>query len=128
MVQMRIIVGLVSVVLFLMTFEFIRKRLLREEYAILWLVTSLVVAVLSLWPGLVPLISKVTGFFYLTAIFIIGFVFLIALLMHYSIVISRIKEVNKELIQRFGLLELRIREFEETAREGNQEGDKEALS
>lgn len=117
MLQMQIIVGLTSLAFFLATFEFIRKRVLREEYAILWLLTSLAIAVLSLWPGLVPMISRLTGFYYLTAVVAIISVFLIALLMHYSIVISKVKEVNKELVQRYALLERKVKEMELERRE-----------
>jgi hypothetical protein len=68
--------------------------------------------VLSLWPGLVEIISRITGFYYITAVMAIVFIFFIALLMHYSIAISKVKEVNKELIQRYALLEFRLREIE----------------
>ncbi len=114
MLRMQIFVGIISLVLFALTFEFIRKKILREEYSILWLFTSLSIAILSLWPQVVPLISKITGFYYVTALLLVITIFLVALLMHFSIVISKIKDVNKELIQRHGLLELRIREMEQT--------------
>lgn len=113
MLRMQIFVGLISLASFILTFEFIRKKILREEYAILWLLTSLFIAILSLWPQMVPLISKITGFYYITALLLVVTIFLIALLMHFSIVISKIKDVNKELIQRHGLLELRIRQMEQ---------------
>lgn len=124
MLQMQISVGLISLVFFLVTFELIRKRFLREEYAILWLLTSLAIAVLSLWPGLVPILSKLTGFYYLTVLVAIISIFLIALLMHYSIVISKVKEVNKELIQRYALLERKIREMELERRQEETERTK----
>ena len=119
MLRMQVVVGVISVAFFIATFELIRKERLREEYAILWLVTSSVIAILSLWPGLVDLISRVTGFYYITAVIAIVFVFFIFLLMHYSITISKIKEVNKELIQSYALLELRLREMEEERKKGN---------
>ncbi len=112
MLHIQIFVGIMSLLFFVVTFELIRKRFLREEYAILWLLTSSAIAILSLWPGAVELLSKITGLYYLTAVVGIVFMFLIALLMHYSIVISKIKDINKELIQRYALLELRLREME----------------
>jgi hypothetical protein len=54
----------------------------------------------------------VTGLYYITAVLVIIFSFVIAILMHYSITISRMKETNKELIQRCALLELRVRALE----------------
>jgi hypothetical protein len=112
MLRIQIFIGIISVVFFIATFELIRKEHLREEYAILWLLTSSAIAILSLWPGLVGFISRITGFYYITAVMSIVFIFFIALLMHYSIAISKVKEANKELIQRYALLELRLREIE----------------
>jgi hypothetical protein len=113
MIQIRLFIGIISIIFFIATFEFIRKRHLREEYAILWLFTSSSIAVLSLWPGLVTVLSEMTGLYYITAVFAIVFTFVIAVLMHYSIAISKIKEMNKELAQKCALLELRVRELEQ---------------
>jgi hypothetical protein len=112
MLHIRLFIGTVSIAFFLVTFEFIRKRHLREEYALLWLSSSSIIAVLSLWPGLLGVLSKLTGLYYITAVLAIVCIFVLAVLMHYSIAISRIKETNKELIQRCAFLELRIRELE----------------
>ena len=112
MLHIRLFIGIVGIIFFLATFEFIRKGHLREEYAILWLFTSSIVAILSLWPGLVNILSKITGLYYITAVFTIVFSFVIAVLMHYSIAISKIKEMDKELTQKCALLELRVRELE----------------
>jgi hypothetical protein len=112
MLHIRLFIGIVSIGFFLATFEFIRKKRLREEYALLWLFTSSAIAVLSLWPGLVAMLSRVTGLYYITAVSAILFAFVIAVLMHYSIAISKMKEMNKELVQRCAFLELRVRELE----------------
>jgi hypothetical protein len=103
----------VSIVFFVATFEFIRKKYLREEYALLWIFTSSAIAILSLWPGLINLLSTLTGLYYITAVLAIIFTFVIAILMHYSIVISKMKEMNKELAQKCAFLELRVKELEQ---------------
>ncbi len=112
MLHIRLFIGVIAILFFAVTFEFIRRKRLREEYAILWLVTSSIIALLSLWPGLVNVLSKITGLYYITAVFTIVFSLVIAVLMHYSIAISKIKEMNKELTQACALLELRLRELE----------------
>jgi hypothetical protein len=116
--QAQLLIGFLAIIFFLFTIEFIRKRHLREEYAILWLSMSLAIAVLSLWPGLVALLGHLTGLFYVSAVVAIIFIFLISVLMHYSIVISRIKETNKELVQKYALLELRLKELERSRKSG----------
>jgi Ca2+/Na+ antiporter len=122
--QMRLWIGIVSLAFLVATFEFVRKKRLREEYAILWLLTALFIAVLSFWPGLVELLSRITGLYYLTSVVLVVFVFLIAILMHYSVVISRMNETNKELVQKSALLERKIREIEERTNENSQRDTK----
>ncbi len=117
MLHIRLFIGIIAIIFFAATFEFIRKRHLREEYAILWLFTSSTIAFLSLWPGFVNLLSEMTGLYYITAVLAIVFSFVIAVLMHYSIAISKIKEMNKELVQKCALLELRLRGLEQEKRE-----------
>jgi len=112
MLHIRLFVGIMSIAFFVATFEFIRKRHLREEYAILWLFTSSVIAVLSLWPGFVSVLSRLTGLYYITAVLAIVFSFIFAILMHYSLAISKMKETNKELVQRCAIMESRIRDLE----------------
>lgn len=122
--QIRLWIGFISLALLVIIFEFVRKRRLREEYAILWLVTALAIAVLSLWPGLVETLSKITGFYYLTSVVFIIFVFVIGVLMHYSIVISKVKENNKEMVQKLGLLDQKMREMDERTRGINRSDEK----
>lgn len=121
--QVRLLIGCISLAFFLATFEFVRKRHLREEYAILWLLTAFSVAVLSFWPGLVETLGRVTGFYYLTSVVFIVFVFVIAVLMHYSVVISRMKDTNKELVQKCALLQQKMRELDERVNENSRNND-----
>ena len=46
MLHIRLFIGIISILFFIATFEFIRKGRLREEYAILWLCTSSIIAIL----------------------------------------------------------------------------------
>jgi hypothetical protein len=54
----------------------------------------------------------------------IVFVFIIGVLMHYSIVISKMRENNKEMVQKLGLLDQKIREMDERTRGINQSDEK----
>ena len=113
LIKVQIIVGLLSIFLLWTTFELIRKNRLREEYAILWLFTGIVVLVFSLWPEflLSQFFARITGLFYLTAVVIIAFLFLLLIVLHFSVVISKLTNQNKELAQRYALLELKINEL-----------------
>ena len=113
LIKVQIIIGALSIILLLVTFELIRKKRLREEYAILWLFTGIVVLMLSLWPEffLSQFFARITGIFYLSAIVVIAFLFLLLIVLHFSVVISKLTNQNKELAQRYGLLELEINEL-----------------
>ncbi len=113
LIKIQIIVGVLSVILLLITFELIRKKRLREEYAILWLFTGMVVLVLSLWPEflLSQFFARITGMFYLSTVVLIAFFFLLLIVFHFSVVISKITGQNKDLAQRYALLEMEFKEL-----------------
>ena len=85
----------------------IRSRRLRERYALLWLLTGLVLLALSAWrDGL----NTIAGWLGVTGyppavLFAVGLLFVIAVLLHYSTVISRLSDQNVILAQRLALLE-----------------------
>mgnify|MGYP001615926315 CR=1 FL=1 len=113
LIKMQIIIGVLSVILLLITLELIRKKRLREEYAILWLFTGGVVLMFSLWPYffLSQFFVRITGIFYLSAVVLIAFFFLLLIVFHFSVVISKLTGQNKDLAQRHALLELEFKEF-----------------
>jgi hypothetical protein len=106
--------ALASFALVLFVFELIRSRRLRERYALLWLATGLVLTALSAWRGGLNTIAGwlgVTGY-PPAVLFAVGLLFVIAVLLHYSTVISRLSDQNTILAQRLALLEHELRERE----------------
>ena len=100
----------VSLVLVLVVFELIRSRRLRERYALLWLVTGIVLVVLSAWRGG---LNTIAGWFGVrgyppAVLFAVGLLFVILVLLHYSTVISRLSDQNVVLAQRLALLESKL--------------------
>ncbi len=94
--------GLVVVVL-----ELIRSRRLRERYALLWLLTGIVLAVLCAWRDGLNTIAGWVGIrsYPPAVLFAVGILFILAVLLHYSTVISRLSDQNTLLAQRLALLE-----------------------
>ncbi len=113
LIKFQLFIGALSIVLLLFTLELIRKGRLREEYSILWLSTGLVTFVFSLWPGFVlsRFFARITGLYYLSAVVLIIFLFLLVIVYPFSVVISRLTDRNKELAQRHALLELEVNEL-----------------
>ncbi len=99
-----------SIVLILVVFELIRRRRLRERYALLWLLTGVVLLVLSAWRGGLNTIAGWVGVeTYPPAIlFAVASFFILVVLLHYSTVISKLSDQNSILAQRIALLESRL--------------------
>src|SRR6266536_6639527 len=101
-----------SVLLVLVVLELIRKRRLRERYALLWLATGVVLLVLSAWRSGLNTIAGwvgVTGY-PPAVLFAVATLFILLVLLDYSTVISRLSDQNTVLAQRLALLEQRLRE------------------
>ena len=110
-----------SFVLLLVVLELIRSRRLRERYALLWLLTGVVLLALSLWRGG---LNTIAGWFGVTTyppaiLAAVGALFILAVLLHYSTVISRLSDQNTILAQRLALLEQQLREEVATAARGS---------
>ena len=101
-----------SVLLLLVILELIRSRRLRERYALLWLLTGTCLLALSLWrQGLNTMAGWIGVQTYPPAVlFAVGVLFILAVLLHYSTVISRLSDQNVLLAQRVALLEEELRE------------------
>ena len=95
-VRISIAAAIGSVILILIVLELIRGRRLKERYALLWLVTGLVLLVLSAWRGGLNTIAGWLGVAaYPPAIlFAAAIMFVIAVLLHYSTVLSRLTDDN----------------------------------
>lgn len=93
--------------------ELVRRRALLERYALLWLFSSLVLLALAAWKGLLSEVAAAVGIFYPpSALFVIAFGFILVLLLHFSVAVSRLADQSKVLAQRVALLERRLSQAE----------------
>lgn len=90
----------------------VRNRRLREEHALLWLLTGIILLVLSLVRPLLDILSRWMGIYYPpAALFLIGFGFTLLILMHFSVLVSDLAERNKRLAQEIALLKRELEEI-----------------
>src|SRR5215212_4183043 len=107
--RIQIVAIIVTSGLFFLVFELVRRRRLMERYALLWLLASTVLLGLSVWRDLLESVASAVGIFYApSALFAIAFAFVLVLLLHFSLVISRLADQNKVLAQRLGMLQQRV--------------------
>jgi hypothetical protein len=115
----RVEVVAVAVAICVLIFELVRRKHLMERYAILWLLAGITVLVLALWQGLLTTLSHAAGIYYPpAALFAIAFLFVLAMLVHFSVAVSRLSDQNKILAQRLALLQQRLEQADEDPGEG----------
>jgi hypothetical protein len=97
-------------VLFLVV-ELIRRGRLKERYSLLWLFASGVLLLLSSSRGILRYISNMMGIYYPPSfLFLLAFLFLLLITLHFSVTISGLSEKNKRLAQELALLRQELRE------------------
>lgn len=106
-IQIIAIVG--SALVLLLVFQLIRRRKLREEYALFWFVAGVALIGLSFWRSVLDDMARIVGVAYppsvlLLAVIVVGFL----LAMHYSISLSQLKEQSKKMAQEIALLRERL--------------------
>ncbi|TFH33513.1 MAG: DUF2304 domain-containing protein [Deltaproteobacteria bacterium] len=85
--------------------EMVRRRKLREEYSILWLFGSAMILVLSLKQNWLVVLAHSMGIAYPPSfLFLVGILFILLILIHFSIAISKLHQMNKKMAQELALL------------------------
>lgn len=106
-IQLVAIIG--AAALLLTVLEMVRRRRLTERYALLWLLSGVVLLVLAVWSGALAKISHAMGVIYPpNALFFVGIGFILLLLLHFSSAVSRLSDQSDMLAQRQALLEERL--------------------
>jgi hypothetical protein len=126
--RIQLVAILATAGMFLLVFELVRRRRLMERYALLWLFSTGVLLGLAVWKNALEEVAQAVGIYYApSALFVIAFGFVLAMLLHFSLVISRLADQNKILAQQVGMLRERVSRLEAgTAVAVSDEGDADA--
>jgi hypothetical protein len=111
--RVQLVAVAASLVLLVVVLELVRRKRFLERYALLWLFSAIVLLLLSIWKELLENVANAIGIFYPpSALFVIAFGFVLVLLLHFSLAVSKLADQSKLLAQRLALLEERQREQE----------------
>jgi hypothetical protein len=106
-----------SGLLLVVVLELVRRKAFLERYALLWLLSGLVLLGLSVWQGVLEVVADAVGIAYPpNALFLVAFGFVLVLLLHFSLAVSRLADQSKVLAQRLALVEQRLEETDERVR------------
>ncbi|HET6993017.1 MAG TPA: DUF2304 domain-containing protein [Bacteroidia bacterium] len=100
------IIAIVASILFIAFIaRLIMRGKLREEYAIIWIVSSVFLIVFAAWRDGLNKVSKLLGFALPSNLIFTGAIFAVLIyLLHLSVVVSKLQEQNKTLAQDIALL------------------------
>jgi hypothetical protein len=100
-----------SLLMFLFILELVRRRRLREEYSWLWLLAAGAMVLLVVWFRLLMIITHLVGAVTpLNTLLLFAVLFLLAIAVHYSVIVSRLTSQVKNLAQELALVSARLEE------------------
>jgi hypothetical protein len=112
--RLTFVAALAVVAVLAVIVELIRRHRLQERYALLWIATGAVMLLLAIWRQALHAFADLIGVAYPpSALFMVAGLFMLAVLLHFSTVLSRLSEQNKTLAQRLALLEEKLRAKDE---------------
>ena len=112
--QQQIFALIVSALVFVIVIDMVRKRRLREEYSVLWLLTSVLMFVLVFrYEWLVSLTDLIGAGLPTTTLFLFSIIFLMLLSVQFCIKISQLTDQLKNLSQENALMKREIESLNE---------------
>ena len=103
--RITIISVIVSIIFLLFVLQQVRKKRLSEAYSLLWIFASVILIILAVFPSLLGLLSKFIGIYYAPAtLFLILIVFILLILLQFSILLTIRSRQTKKIAQELALL------------------------
>jgi len=100
-----------SLLTFAFVLELVRRRRLREEYSWLWLLASGIMVLLVVWFRLLVVLTHLVGAVTpINTLLLFAVLFLFAICVHYSVIVSRLTSQVKTLAQELALVSARLEE------------------
>lgn len=104
-IRQQVFAIIICVLVFAATIDMVRRRLLREEYSVLWLATSVIMFTLVIkYDWLEALTHLIGAGLPTTTLFIGSIIFLMLISVQFSIKISKLTNQVKNLVQDNALL------------------------
>jgi len=114
--HLRVIIGILCFTLVGIIIELIRQDRLKEHYAIIWLLTAVSIFIFGIWPNSINVVSRIVRLHHLTTLFLVAFLFLLAIVLHYTLAISQLFDKNRRLTQEVAWLRFELEQLREGQR------------
>jgi hypothetical protein len=121
MVQIAAVLGAVATLVIMV--EMLRRRQLREKYAVLWLALGMGLVVMAIFPGLLVTVGRWLGFVAPSnLLFLVAGLVLLLISVHLSWEVSRLEDETRVLAEEIALIRLQLESQPPPGRLGRDAG------
>ena len=94
------------IILAIAVFELTRRKHLKEDYSLLWLLACVVVLTVTLWRGILFYLTSLLGVgdFTIVPVVVIGAILILVINLHFSVKISKQSEQIQKLAEEVAIL------------------------
>lgn len=116
----RVALLVMSVTLLLLVLELVRRERLKEKYALLWLGTSVIGVIVGIFPRIIEWTTNALNFQLITTLYVVSFIYVLGIILAFSVIITRLVERNRTLAQEIALLNNRLDKLESQKPDPNE--------
>jgi hypothetical protein len=111
MTKLNIFTAIIGLVLLVVFFELLRRRQLREKYAVLWIIVALGVVPLAIFPSGLDWVTRAIGVKSgASLVLFLGLVLLLLICTHLSWEVSQLEEETRVLAEEIALIRTQLEE------------------
>jgi hypothetical protein len=107
--RLTALTAVTAVILLAVIIELLRRRQLREKYAVLWIGVGISVALLGFFPGMLNALARAVGVASgASLVLFLGVIFLLLVCIHLSWEASRLEEETRTLAEEVALIRAQL--------------------
>lgn len=119
--RLQVLLLIAVIIYFVIILYLMQKGRIQTQYALVWLLSAVVLLVVAVFPQIIYCLSDLVGIELSTNfIFFIAGVFAILILLSLTVIVSKFTERLKRITQTQALLEKRVRNLEEKLKQLDQ--------
>lgn len=120
--QLQIVLSIGILLFFIFIFLLLKKKKLNLKYSLIWLIATVGLFIITIFPQLADFFSRILGIAsVVNAVFVVEGLFVLAIILSLTSIVSLQANKIRKLIQALALLEKRVRDLEKIYKKENKE-------
>lgn len=120
--HLRLVLLIAICIYFIVLYHFLKKGRFVLKYTLLWIFLGCAMALVVIFPSIMIYFTKLCGIEEtMNGLFALVCFGILILLMSLTAIVSKLNEKNKSLIQKFGILEYKMRQLEQELKNKREE-------